>query len=212
MATVAKVWNGAASLKRDLVAIDTLEPFDGNPRRGDVEALRASLRRFGQVRSVLADGTRLIAGHHIVAAAKLEGYTHVAATQHEFADEDERRAYLLADNRLASLGDLDDALLVEQLKLLAEVDGFEGTGFTNADLDAALEALRSLDAEPVIKAERGQREHRDPSIKEIVLLWTGEQFAQAEVWMGIVAREQSLEGTSEVVYAALRMAAQSLNG
>lgn len=212
MALAAKVWTGAASLKRDLVAIDTLEPFDGNPRRGDVEALRASLRRFGQVRSVLVDGTRLIAGHHIVAAAKLEGFTHVAATQHEFADEDERRAYLIADNRLATLGDIDDALLVEQLKALAEVDGLLGTGYSTDDLDAALAALRSLDTEPIIDAERGKREHRDPGIKELVLLFSQEQFAQVEVWLGIVAKEAGTEGTSETVFAGLRVAAQQLNG
>jgi len=210
----ARVWEGAAGLRRSLVPIETLEPFVGNPRVGDVAVLRESLRRFGQVRPVLVDGTQLVAGHHLVRAASEEGWTHVAVSQHTFRDEDERRAYVLTDNRSSDLGSYDEQLLVEQLRALAEMDdGLAGTGYDSGDLDALLASLRELDvAPPVIGADGGQREHRDPSIREVVLLFNPEQFAQIEVWLGIVARESGTEGTSETVFQGMRIAAQQLNG
>lgn len=212
--TAAKVWEGADALKRFLVAIETLEPFPGNPRRGDVHAVAESLRRFGQLRPALVDGTRIIAGHHVILSAAQElGWTHIAVIPHAFPDEDSQRAFMLADNRTHDLGEgYDDALLVEQLKALAEIDMLAGTGYSPDDLDDVLAALRALDTEPIIDAERGKREHRDPGIKELVLLFSQEQFAQVEVWLGIVAKESGTEGTSETVFAGLRVAAQTLNG
>jgi site-specific DNA-methyltransferase (adenine-specific) len=145
--TRKKTWTGAATLKRYLVAIDTLEPFPGNPRRGDLDAIRASLRRFGQVRPILVDGSRIVAGHHLVRAAEAEGWTHVAAIANEFGSEDEARAYLLADNRTAELGSIDEEALNAQLQALrGELDG---TGYTErfaSALDRKLEALREAAA------------------------------------------------------------------
>lgn len=131
------VWQGAKALRRFLVPIDSLEPFPGNPRRGDVEQLRASLRRFGQVLPVLTDPQlgedgkqRIVAHHHVVLAAQAEGWTHVAAVANEFADEEEARAYLVADNQLADLGGYDLELLHAQLKAVAETEhAFDGTGY-----------------------------------------------------------------------------------
>jgi len=212
--TAARVWEGADGLRRSLVPIETLEPFVGNPRLGDVQALRESLRRFGQVRAVLVDGTQLVAGHHLVRAASEEGWTHVAVNQHTFRDEDERRAYVIADNGLSARGAFDDALLAEQLRALADLDdGLSGTGYSTDDLDDLLASLRALDVTPpVIEASGPRRENRDPTIREVVLLFNTEQFAQIEIWLGIVARESGTEGTSETVFQGMRIAAQQLNG
>jgi ParB-like chromosome segregation protein Spo0J len=131
------VWTGAKALRRFLVRIDALEPFPGNPRRGDIAQLRASLRRFGQVLPVLvdpqlgADGLqRIVAHHHVVLAAIEEGWTHVAVIANEFADEEEARAYLVADNQLADLGGYDLELLHAQLKAVASTPlALDGTGY-----------------------------------------------------------------------------------
>lgn len=141
--TRKKVWTGASALKRYLVAIDALEPFPGNPRRGDLDAIRSSLRRFGQVRPILIDGSRIVAGHHLVRAAEAEGWTHVAAIPNEFGSEDEARAYLLADNRTAELGSIDEEALNAQLAALR--GDLEGTGYTErfaSDLERKRQALQ----------------------------------------------------------------------
>jgi ParB-like chromosome segregation protein Spo0J len=126
------VWRGAPALRPFLVEIDRLEPFPGNPRRGDVGEVAASLDRFGQVRAILVDGSRIVAGHHVVEAARSLGWTHVAATANDFGGEEEARAYLLADNHLGELGGYDDALLAAQLDALR---GYEGTGYTVEDAE-----------------------------------------------------------------------------
>lgn len=211
------VWEGAEALRPFLVPIDTLEPFPGNPRRGDIAELRGSLRRFGQVLPVLADPklgegerVRIIARHHLVLAATEEGWTHVAVIAHEFADEEEARAYLLADNRLGELGGYDDEALVEHLKQLAELDALAGTGYTTDDLDDRLAALRAAAAVP--PATPPERPPPPGDVRELVLLLSTDQGIQFEQWTKIVAKEKGTNGLSETVYAAMEIAARTLNG
>jgi hypothetical protein len=180
------VWRGAEALRQFLVPIDSLEPFPGNPRRGDVQSVRESLARFGQVRAVALDaenGHRLIAGHHVVLAAasmaeldpeefgEQVNWTHVAAIPSEFADAEEARAYVLADNRTHDRGDYDLALLHRQLAAVAQTDtGLVGTGYDDrylAGLAADLEALRRgetpPDEFPPLDPDSLKTEHRCPS-------------------------------------------------
>jgi ParB-like chromosome segregation protein Spo0J len=209
--TADPVWTGSAALRPFLVSIDSLEPFPGNPRRGNVEAVRASLARFGQVRPILVDGSRIVAGHHLVEAARAEGWTHVAAIANDFESDDEARAYLLADNRIAELGGHDQELLVAQLAALREADvALEGTGYTDADFEERLAELRRgyTPASPLAPTE--QRQHRDPSMREVVLLYSPEQLKDFEAWAGIVGRELDVQGVSEIVYSALRRVASDL--
>lgn len=147
-ATEQRVWKGAKVLEPFLIPIGELEPFPGNPRRGDVAAIASSLRRFGQVRAILTDAAnakRIVAGHHLVLGAKMEGWTHIAALPNEFESEEEARAYLLADNRTSELGGYDDGLLLEQLRAAQETT-LEGTGYTPEyilDLDRRMEEMRA---------------------------------------------------------------------
>lgn len=141
----AAVWSGPEGLRETLVPISDLEPFPGNPRRGDTDAVAASLRRFGQVKPIVVDGARIVAGHTLVRAAEAEGWTHVAASSNEFASEEEQRAFLLADNRSSDLSTYDDRLLLEQLRSLTDR---EGTGYRDTDLLVLEESLRELEAPP----------------------------------------------------------------
>lgn len=139
------VWRGAKQLRRSLVELEGLEPSPGNPRLGDVAAIRESLRRFGQVKPILTTGKRIVAGHHVVLAAKAEGWTHVAAIENEFASEDEARAYLLADNRTHDLGDYDLELLHAQLSNAVDAPGgLAGTGYDDSHLDDLKEQIAKL--------------------------------------------------------------------
>lgn len=207
----AVVWEGADALRPFLVPLDALEPFPGNPRQGDVESLRGSLRRFGQPRPILTDrgGQRIVAGHHVVQAARAEGWTHVAAIPNEFRTEEDARAFLLADNRLHDIGSgYDDQLLADALRALAETAvGLEGIGYDQDDVDAVFARL-AKDSE---SSQNGQREHRDNTVKELVLLYPQERFEQVEGWVAIIAKELGVDGASEAVYEALRRTARELN-
>ena len=97
------------------VPLDTLHPFPGNPRVGDVEAVRKSIRRFGQQKPVvyhLRNRKRIIiAGNHTYLAALAEDWPELAAAEF-VGSKKEADAYALADNRTGDLGTYDyDALL-----------------------------------------------------------------------------------------------------
>ena len=144
MTAKTQVWHGSPDLQDSLVPIGDLEPFPGNPRRGDTTAVAASLRRFGQVKPIVIDGKRIVAGHTLVRAAEGEGWTHIAAASNLFGSEEEQRAYLLADNRASDLGQYDDTLLYEQL---AALESREGTGYDERDTLALAERLRAIDGD-----------------------------------------------------------------
>lgn len=163
------VWSGAEKLREHLVPIDELKTFPGNARRGDVERLAESLRRFGQVRAVLVyDDNTIVAGHHITKAARLLGWTHVAAIPSEFASRDEARAYLVADNQLSSLGHVQP---VDQISLLEEIERtgeWEGTGFAPEDLeDMRALAVHQTEMVRLGQLKRHPRHYRDHPLDQL---------------------------------------------
>lgn len=220
MSESATIWEGAEALRPFLVPLDNLAPFPGNPRRGDVAQLRGSLRRFGQVLPALADPAledgdlvRIIARHHLALAATEEGWTHIAVIPHEFADETEARAYLLADNRLGELGGYNEEELVAHLKHLAELDALPGTGYTGDDVDYHMARLRELQQQndSLVAVPPAEASPLPSDMQEVVLVYSQQQRQQFEVWLKIVQKERDTGGISETCYEALRLAAQQLN-
>jgi ParB-like nuclease family protein len=94
------------------VAIDDLVPDHQNARKGDVAAIAASLREFGQHRVVVVQtGTnRIIAGNHLVLAAASIGWSNVDVT---FVDDDDDTAIRrgIADNATGDKAKWDDEVL-----------------------------------------------------------------------------------------------------
>lgn len=165
------IWHGSPDLEHSLVAIADLEPFPGNPRQGDTTAVAASLRRFGQVKPIVVDGKRIVAGHTLVRAAESEGWTHVATHSHLFGSEEEQRAYLLADNRASDLGHYDDELLYLQLTTL---ENAEGTGYSEGDTLALAEQLRTLEAPPEFEPLHPGHVHVEYACPSCGYEWSGQ--------------------------------------
>lgn len=132
-----------SGLERLVVPIESLVLLPGNPRIGDVEAVAASLRRFGQRKPVVVHrGTsEVIAGNTTLKAAISLGWPGIAAV---FADDDQvtAHAFALADNRTSDLGTYDDSALAAMLAEVAE-DGdlFMSTSFDEVDLSALMVSL-----------------------------------------------------------------------
>jgi len=111
------------SLKNLSVSIDTLQGLPGNPRKGDVDAVAESLKRFGQRKPIVArkdDGT-IIAGNHTWQAAKKLGWKEIAVA-YVGDDDTTAQAYALADNRTAELGSYDEQALKDLIDKVAAVD------------------------------------------------------------------------------------------
>ena len=127
------------------VDIATLIPLEGNPRRGDVEAVKASYTRFGQRKPITVnrekDGRVVTAGNHQLQAAKELGWKKIAVVWTE-DDEETALAWAVADNRTGDLAYNDPSDLFDVLVSLNELDG---TGYTTEDLDAMLNILQPAD-------------------------------------------------------------------
>ena len=128
--------------------IEALAPWARNARTHSKKQIRQmadSIRKFGFTNPVLIDeaGT-ILAGHGRVAAAKLLGMTEVPCLRIEYMSEDEKRAYVLADNKLALSAGWDEDLLAAELGALASADlDFDVgvIGFSIAEIDGILETV-----------------------------------------------------------------------
>ena len=125
------------------VNIDRLVPYVRNARTHSKEQilqLRASLREFGFVNPVIVDkDLNVIAGHGRILAAKEEGITEVPCVFAEHLTEAQKRAYIIADNRLALNAGWDAEMLSVELADLQAAD-FDVSllGFDDAELNKLL--------------------------------------------------------------------------
>jgi ParB-like chromosome segregation protein Spo0J len=134
-------WPGAAVEMRDLSA---LTPWEGNPRHhseDQIHKIAASIREFGWTIPVVVDtkGT-ILAGHGRVMAAYELNLKRVPVITARGWSESQKRAYVLADNKLTELSTWNQEALTEELQRLV-TDGFdiEVTGFDMSALEAAIE-------------------------------------------------------------------------
>ncbi len=129
----------ANDLQTQTLPIFRLHPYPGNPRRGNVEAIKESLEQNGQYRPIVVNRPTMevLAGHHTLEAARQLGWEEIAVT---FVDADEERAkrIVLADNRTNDLAGYDSEALAE---LLSELPELSGTGYDEDDLDVLLAEL-----------------------------------------------------------------------
>ncbi|MEG0780340.1 MAG: ParB/Srx family N-terminal domain-containing protein [Oscillospiraceae bacterium] len=127
-----------------LLPVDSLVPYEKNAKLHcdkQIKQLRASLREFGFVTPLLVDSAnRVIAGHGRLLAAKAEHMTLVPCVLVSHLTEAQRRAYILADNRLAEGSSWDMALVDLELSGLAALDfDCKLTGFTPAPPETPVE-------------------------------------------------------------------------
>ena len=118
------------------VGIELLIPYVNNAKKHSdeqVAKIASSIREFGFVNPVLIDKDyNIIAGHGRVMAARKLKLTEVPCVFIEGLTETQRKAYILADNRLGELADWDMELVGLELDAL-DLDGFD-TSLTGFDL------------------------------------------------------------------------------
>jgi len=156
--------------------IQNLVPYVRNARthsRRQIRQIADSIRRFGFTNPVLVNRSRMIiAGHGRVAAAKLLGITQVPTICLDNLTEDEIRAYILADNKLAEKAGWDHSILAIELQHLTSVDlefDVSITGFEVGEVDLILQEA---------VAAEGQEE------KEPVEIRSGPAVTQrGDVWL-----------------------------
>lgn len=135
------------------IAIHDLKPWARNARTHSKKQLRQiadSIEAFGFTNPVLIDERRtILAGHGRVEGAKLLGMNEVPCLRLDHMSEDEKRAYVLADNKLALNAGWDEDLLAAELGVLMSVDlefDVSVTGFSIPEIDSLLETVAPEEA------------------------------------------------------------------
>lgn len=137
-----------------LVSISKLVPYVNNARTHSPEQinkLRASLREFGFINPVIIDREfGIIAGHGRVMAAREEGIAEVPCVFVDHLTEAQKKAYILADNRMAMDAGWDEELL------RVEIEALQG-----ADFDVGLTGFDDKEIADLFKTDSGKVEDDD---------------------------------------------------
>ena len=144
-------------------SVDKLIPYVNNSRTHSDEQIAqiaSSIKEFGWTNPILVDGENgIIAGHGRLMAARKLGYKEVPTIELKDLTETQRKAYIIADNRLALNAGWDNEMLTIELNdLLADGFALEMLGFDPKELNALLEpevveGLTDEDAVPDVPEE-----------------------------------------------------------
>jgi site-specific DNA-methyltransferase (adenine-specific) len=149
-------------MKIEEVAVNKLIPYAKNSRthsEQQVAQIAASIKEFGFRNPILVDKFTLIAGHGRLLAAQKLGLEKVPTIDCSDMTESQKKAYIIADNKLALNAGWDTAMLTIEMKELQE-EGFDLDllGFDDKELNALLEpdvveGLTDEDAVPEVPKE-----------------------------------------------------------
>lgn len=166
--TAAQIYLGTLN-----IPIDKLRGYPGNPRRGDLPAIKESLANNDQYRSIVVqaddpehpeEGGTVLAGNHVYLGAKDLGWTELRSDMLHVDDERARRI-VAVDNRASQLGSMDERLLAE---LLGELPDLTGTGYDEAEFD---KLVRMLDEDAADTGMGPLPEPGDADTDEMPQVW-----------------------------------------
>lgn len=161
--------------------IETLIPFARNPRthsEAQIAKLASSIVEFGWTQPILVDGTNgIIAGHGRLAAARKLDLLEVPVIELGHLTSAQKRAYVIADNRLALDAGWDEELLSLELAELSEA-GYDltMTGFSNEEIEELL-----VGAEQALQ-EDAPAEAEDDAADEVPEAPTNPVSRPGDVW------------------------------
>ena len=146
------------------IATTDLIPYANNPRTHSdqqVAQVAASIQEFGFNNPILIDEHNgIIAGHGRLAAAQKLDLKLVPTIMLEGLTEAQRKAYVIADNKLTENGGWDNDLLAVEIERLAELEiDIDLTGFDAEELQVI---TQEVSFEPASEDEQGQLDQLDP--------------------------------------------------
>jgi hypothetical protein len=147
-------------MKIEQKSIDLLIPYAKNARihnEAQIAQIAGSIKEFGFNNPILIDKDNgIIAGHGRVLAARKLGLKEVPTIQLDHLSETQRRAFILADNRIAMNSHWDEEILSLELSDLKHALDLTDLGFEVAELDKLMNGIIPLDEMPDLRI--GDRE------------------------------------------------------
>jgi DNA modification methylase len=163
-------------MKIEYTTIRELRPYANNARthsRKQIKQIARSIEKFGFCNPVLIDDNKqIIAGHGRVEAAELLGLEAIPTCRLSHLSDAEKRAYILADNKLAQAAGWDKELLAIELQGLIELDlDIELTGFETAEIDLILDDAREATGIANGPEDTAPKPSLGPAISQAGDLW-----------------------------------------
>lgn len=182
-------------MKIEQVAVTALIPYAKNSRTHDdaqIAQIAASIKEFGFTNPILIDGENgIIAGHGRLMAARKMGMATVPCIELSGLSETQKKAYIIADNRLALNAGWDDQMLTIELnELLEDKFSLELLGFNADELNALLNPVE------IIEGLTDEDEVPEPPIQPISKL--------GDVW--ILGNHRVMCGDSTSIDAVTKLA------
>ena len=165
---------GKTTTEMQLVPLSKLVPYVNNARTHSPEQLaklRSSLREFGFINPVIIDRDfNVIAGHGRIAAAKEEGITEVPCVFVDYLTEAQKKAYILADNRMALDAGWDEELL------RIEIESLQG-----ADFDVSLTGFGEDEIADLFSGD-GEKNEKDDDFDLSAALEKAAFVERGDIW------------------------------
>jgi DNA modification methylase len=135
--------------------IDALKPFSRNARthtKKQINQIAASIREFGFTNPILIDEFDVvIAGHGRIRGAQLLGLDRVPTIRIDYLTDAQKRAYMIADNKLALNAGWDPEILAIEFQHLSSLEldfDLEITGFETAEIDNLIDGPKPITKDP----------------------------------------------------------------
>jgi DNA modification methylase len=163
-------------MKMEYTRVCELQPYHNNARthsKRQIRKIANSIQKFGFCNPVLVDNeNQIIAGHGRVEAAKLLGIDAVPTCRLSHLSEADKRAYILADNKLAEQAGWDKEMLAIELQGLIDLNfDIELTGFEMPEIDIVLEDAREAKGEPSGPEDDVPERAPGPAVTQVGDLW-----------------------------------------
>jgi DNA modification methylase len=160
----------------EIAPVGKLQPYGQNARthsRAQIKQIAASIKKFGFCNPVLVDDdNRITAGHGRVEAAKTLGLAAVPTVRLSHLSAAEKRAYVLADNRLAEKAGWDREILAIELQALSDEDfEVDVTGFSVGEVDIILDEAAQAKSDAAAGEDNLPEPDTDDPVTQLGDLW-----------------------------------------
>lgn len=186
------------------VAVDKLIPYAKNSRthsEAQVAQIAASIKEFGFRNPILVDGTGVIAGHGRLLAARKLNLKQVPTIDCSDLTAAQKKAYIIADNKLAMNAGWDSELLaVEMEELLKDNFNLQLLGFTENELDELLDTTPQ-EAELGLLPEEKLDNFLNGDTKILRLAYDEQEFESVVNGLQELQKELEIEDFSTIVMA-----------
>lgn len=200
-----------AKTKITYFAVDDLNPYQYNSRKhseSQITQIAKSITEFGFTNPILIDEkSTIIAGHGRVEAALSLGIEEVPCIMIKGLSESQKKAYVIADNKISENSEWDYNLLKSELKELEEegID-YDLIGFNQEDFDELFPEIEEIISDKVDTNKHSIDDYEASNIRQIILVYGEHQYRLVVEGLAKHCRENGLGSNTEAVTDLLEKA------